>query len=148
MPDLNEILAKMLTDVRSGAAQRAEKKRKATVKKKEATERPIFEAIRNPWIDESITLLINEYHCSCGAVHTFPNPLIFIERTRLRFGVPEMHQEAVPVSNIAHVYSHLPRRTDVRISAVNNCQTCFTPDQNRFAANQLAFNFNAPKELH
>jgi len=65
MPDLNEILAKMLTDVRSGAAQRAEKKRKATVKKKEATERPIFEAIRNPWIDESITLLINEYHCSC-----------------------------------------------------------------------------------
>jgi len=146
--NLQDKVNKMLADVRSGKAQRAEQKRKKLVKKKEKEEGIIFEKVLNPYKNEAIVLLTNITTCSCGEVHSSPNEFLLLEKTRIRFNRPETTLEKIELNNVLHVFAHLPTRTLERYYKTEACSVCFTATTNPYHSAQLSFQFTQPENLH
>jgi len=118
--DLKDLVASMVKDVRSGKAKRQAKKKRT--QEKAENPKPTFP--KNPWLEESIILLIHRHSCSCGKGHEFPNEHLLIKRKRIVRDKEELYYDKLE-GNPEAVYGHLPRRIEYNTSHVTHCEACF-----------------------
>lgn len=174
MPDLSDIMNKMLADVRSGKCKREattarKKKRILDVNEKAALRAKRLEEllgttftgpaplpITSPWFNESIVLFIHNSTCACGSVHSYPSDHIFIKRVReISSRKSGLHRtpartdadyQRIASPNIYAMHAELPRTIEHRATHVDFCPDCFCPDSMPYRPFQANFNFTFPQE--